>query len=74
MYFHICETKALNRWKLVSYYEKGKKVGREREKGRERREGTNGMRIQKKKMSDRKVETEKERKIGSTMSTCINDL
>lgn len=52
MYFHICETKVLNRWKLVSHYEKGKEGGGgggggggdegevgegEREKGRERR-------------------------------------
>lgn len=38
MYFHICETKALNHWKLVSHYrrEKKRKRGRRAERKRER--------------------------------------
>jgi len=73
MYFHICETKALNRWKLVSYYEKGKESGRgeggEKKKRRERRDEqqTREEHREEEKERGRKVETENKRKIKSTV-------
>lgn len=68
MYFHICKTKALNRWKLVSYYEKGKESGgRKREGKRKEMKNKRDEDRKKEKEQDRKVETEKERNTGSTV-------
>jgi len=51
MYFHICETKALNRWKLVSYYKKGRESGRGE---RKRREEKGEMRNKRGRITERK--------------------